>query len=173
MKHPTAGRAFLAALAAAAPIAAAAQPGSGTVYRCPGNPVLYTDQLSAKEAIAKGCRTIEGAPITIVETPRPRPTTSPPARPGGSASPPGSRIDPADQRARDGERRSILQAELNREEARLADLRREYNDGQPERLGSERNYQKYLDRVEELKAGIARKENDIASIRRELGKLPP
>ena len=35
-----------------------------------------------------------------------------------------------------------------------------------------RNYQKYLDRVAELKAAIARNESDIAGIRRELGRLP-
>ena len=39
----------------------------GTVYRCPGPPVLYTDALSAKEAIEKGCRTIEGTPITVIQ----------------------------------------------------------------------------------------------------------
>jgi len=32
-------------------------------------------------------------------------------------------------------------------------MQKEFNNGQPERLGSERNYQKYLDRVEEMKAG--------------------
>jgi hypothetical protein len=36
-------------------------------------------------------------------------------------------------------------------------------------LGPEhRNHQKYLDRVAELKASIARNENDIAGIQREL-----
>lgn len=38
-------------------------------------------------------------------------------------------------------------------------------------MGSEaRNHQKYLDRVAELKASIARNLSDIASIRRELGR---
>ena len=61
---------------------------------------------------------------------------------------------------------------MRREEDRLADLRREYNNGEPERQGNERNYQKYLDRVADLKSSIARKEGDIAAIKRELGKLP-
>lgn len=51
-------------------------------------------------------------------------------------------------------------------------MKREYNNGEPERLGNERNYQKYLDRVAEMKSGIARKEADIAAIKRELAKLP-
>jgi hypothetical protein len=65
-----------------------------------------------------------------------------------------------------------LREHLAGEEQRLAELQKEYNNGEPERLGSERNYQKYLDRVAELKAGIARKEADIAAIKREIGKLP-
>jgi hypothetical protein len=52
-------------------------------------------------------------------------------------------------------------------------MQKEYNNGEPERLGDERNYQKYLDRVADLKAGLARKESDIAAIKRELSKLPP
>ena len=70
-------------------------------------------------------------------------------------------------------RAASCENELRRDEERLAELRKEYNNGEPERLGSERNYQKYLDRVADLKAAIARKEGDVAAIRRELSKLPP
>jgi hypothetical protein len=146
-----------------------------TVYRCPGPPVLYTDALSATEARDKGCRAIEGAPVTVVQAPR-RPAATPAA--GGSApkagatAPGGERVDPAAQRARDADARRILQDELAREEQRLAEMLREYNNGEPERRGDERNYQKYQERVAELRAGILRKEADIAAIRRELGKLP-
>jgi chromosome segregation ATPase len=82
-------------------------------------------------------------------------------------------VDPVSQRARDSDSRRILEGELRREEERLAELKREYNNGEPERLGNERNYQKYLDRVADLKSSIARKESDIAAIKRELAKLPP
>jgi hypothetical protein len=141
------------------------------VYRCPGNPVLYTDALTPEEARDRGCRTIEGAPITIVQTPKPRP--APPAAASTPARPASARIDPNLQRERDSDARRILTEELRREEEKLAELKREYNDGQPERRGEERNYQRYLDRVEEMKAGIARKEADIAALKRELGKLAP
>ena len=53
----------------------------------------------------------------------------------------------------------------------MAALRKEFNDGQPERRGDERNYQKYLDRIEEMKAALTRKEADVAALRRELGKF--
>jgi hypothetical protein len=147
------------------------------VYRCPGNPVLYTDQLTAREAQDRGCRTIDGAPITIVPTARPRPPAS--AAPVAAATTPqasgggNSRIDPAEQRARDTDARRILESELRREEERLAQMQREFNNGEPERRGDERNYQKYIERVGEMRAAIARKESDVAAIRREIGKLPP
>jgi hypothetical protein len=139
------------------------------VYRCPGPPVLYTDALSVQEAKEKGCRTIESAPVTVIQgRTRPLPTAS--AAGGKTAD---GRIDPATQRARDSDARRILEDELRREQGGLADLQREYNNGEPERRGDERNFQRYLDRVAELKAGIARKEADIAAIRRELTKLAP
>jgi hypothetical protein len=140
--------------------------GESHLYRCPGD--LYTNSLSAKEAQEKGCRTLEGAPITIIA----------PAKRAGAAAVPSrqpsdNRIDPALQKARDSDARRILEAELRREETRLAELRKEYNAGEPERRGDERNYQKYLDRTAELKASIARKENDVAAIKRELAKVAP
>ncbi len=151
---------------------------AGAVYRCPGPPVLYTDALTADEARERGCRTIEGAPITIVQSPRPRPAASsasgPAPAPGAATGRPGDpKVDPAAQRQRDSDARRILEAELRREEDRLAGLKREYNNGEPERRGDERNYQNYLDRVAQMKAGITRSESDIGALKRELGKLPP
>jgi hypothetical protein len=143
---------------------------SGNVYRCPGPPVLYTDQLSAQEAKDKGCRPVEGTPITVIQSRPPAPKANAEAN---AARPAEARVDPAAQRARDSDARRILQTELRREEERLAELKREYNNGEPERRGDERNYQKYLDRVADMKAGIARKESDVAAIKRELAKLPP
>jgi len=154
-------------LAWACSCAAVAAPtlAQGTVYRCPGNPVLYTDQLTAKEANDKGCRTIEGAPITVMQTVKPRPAAASAVRGEGS------KVSAADQRARDSDARRILETELRREEEKLAALKKDYNNGEPDRQGDERNYQKYLDRVAEMKASIQRKESDIASIKREIDKL--
>jgi hypothetical protein len=90
-----------------------------------------------------------------------------------ASRPADQRVDPNDQKARDHDKRRILESELRREEERLAGLRQEYNNGQPERRGEEKNYQKYLDRTAELKAGIERSESDIAALKRELSKLPP
>lgn len=149
------------------PLLGAAQ---SVVYRCPGPPVLYTDALSAKEAADKGCKSIEGAPVSVVQGPRPKPPAATPATAsaGGNDS---ARIDSNTQRARDSDRRNVLQAELTEAERRLADLKAEYNGGNPERRGDERNYAKYQERVVSLKAQLARQESDIQAIRREMGKL--
>jgi hypothetical protein len=148
------------------PFLALAQ-GSKPVYRCPGNPVLYTDAMTPQEAKEKGCRTLEGAPINVIAAPKARA-----AAPASGPRPADAKVDPADQRARDSDARRILETELRRDEAQLAQMLKEYNNGEPERLGDERNYQKYLDRVAQMKAAIARKESDVAALRRELGKLP-
>ena len=142
------------------------------VYRCPGPPVLYTDAISSAEAQKQGCRTIEGAPVTVIQSTPPRRSPARAATAAPAERPSDSRVDPEEQRRRDSDARRILEAELKREQDRLAALQKEYNNGEPERLGSERNYQRYLDRVAEMKAGIERKEADIAAIKRELAKLP-
>ena len=151
---------------------AAAVHAANTVYRCPGN--IYTDTISAKEANERGCRTLEGVPITVIQSIRPRPPEGKPlpAQGAASARPSEAKVDPNDQRARDNDARRILETELKAEIERLAALQQEYNNGEPERRGDERNYQKYIERAAELKASIARKESDIAALRRELAKLP-
>lgn len=143
-----------------------------SVYRCPGN--LYTDQITQKEAAERGCKTLDGALVTVIQGPRRAGSAAvaPSSGPANAASRAEARIDPADQRARDRDARRILEDELRKEEAKLATLRTEYNGGSPERRGDERNYARYQERVAELKASIDRKEADIAAIRRELAKLP-
>ena len=84
------------------------------VYRCPGN--LYTDALSAKEAAAKGCKTLDGAPITVIQSVIPKGGAR--AAPSGSGAG-GEKVSSDDQKARDADRRKILEAELRKEEAVL------------------------------------------------------
>ena len=127
------------------------------IYRC-GNE--YTNTVS--EAQAKNCKLISGGNVTVIQAVKPPP--------GKSSA---SRGDSADQRAKDSDARLILEAELKKAEAKQAELLREYNNGEPERQGPEtRNNQKYLDRVAELKAAIARNDSDIAGIKRELDRAP-
>ncbi len=151
----------------AVPALGAETPDSTVMYRCPGND--YKNTITAKEAERLGCKRIEGAPVTIIQMTKPRAATPVPAAGGGSAV----RVDPVAQRARDSDARRILEGELRAEEEKLAVMQKEFNNGQPERQGDEKNFQKYLDRVNDMRAAIARKLTDIAALQREIKKLPP
>ncbi len=153
-------------------LASAGTASAGPVYRCPGPPsVSYTDQITPQQARERSCKELEGSPVTVVQPNKPRPVAAAASPAAASASRPDQRVDPKEQRERDADARRILEAELRKEEDKLASLRKEYGNGEPERRGDEKNFQRYLDRVEELKQSIARKEADIAAIKRELTKF--
>lgn len=144
----------------------------GRIFRC-GN--TYTNDVA--EAKTKSCKLVEGGYITVVEGTRVQGGSgngNAPVKVAAAAqSSAGARVDAADQKARDSDARQILESELKKAEVRQAELTKEFNNGEPDKQGAEgRNYQKYLDRVAELKASIARTENDIAGIKRELGRVP-
>lgn len=138
------------------------------IYRC-GNE--YTN--NAEVAKSRGCKPMEGGNITVIQGPAPQRTVAPSA-PRSSSAPArngNTRTDSAEQRARDSDARAILETELRRAEERLAEAKKAYADGEPEKQGIEsRNYQRYLDRVAELKAALARAESDVTSIRNELNR---
>jgi hypothetical protein len=162
-------------VAAACVVASVAQAQSGSssvVYRCPGNVYTSDRELTAKLAEEKGCKSIEGTPVTVIQSQRPRPSATP--VPASGARPSGEgKVEPSQQRARDSDARRILEDELKKEEDKLGELQKEYNGGNPERRGDERNFQKFQERVAELKAAVGRKESDIAAIKRELVKISP
>ena len=136
------------------------------MYRCDNN--YYTN--STADPKARGCKPLEGGNVTVVQGTRPAAAGVQPVK-VAAATQAGQRVESGDQRARDSDARQILESELKKAEARQAELNREYNNGEPDKQGGEaRNYQKYIDRVAELKASIARNESDMAGIRRELGR---
>jgi len=150
----------------AVPALGAEKADASVMYRCPGND--YKNTITAKEAEKLGCKRLDGAPVTVIQMTKPRAGTAGPAASAGNV-----RVDPVAQRARDSDARRILENELRVEEEKLAAMQKEFNNGQPERQGDEKNYQKYLDRVSDMRAAIARKQTDIAALQREIGKLPP
>jgi predicted lipid-binding transport protein (Tim44 family) len=145
------------------------------IYRC-GNE--YTNNVS--QAKAKGCKPVDGSGVTVIHGTRPSGGNAAaaaakpkPASSSASSAPAPARSDSAAQKARDSDARAILQGELNKAQARLAELKAEYNDGNPVRTALElRNPQGYPERVAKLKADITRQESDIAGIKRELDRLP-
>lgn len=136
------------------------------IFRC-GN--TYTND--AQQAQVQGCKAVEGGNVTVVEGTKVNGAAPARVATAASSSQPGQRIESQEQKARDADARLILEAELKKAESRQAELQKEWNSGEPERRGDERNYQKYLDRQAELKASIARNENDIAGLRRELSRV--
>lgn len=155
-------RALFAVLATAGAVVygtGPAQAAGDRIYRC-GNE--YTNTIA--EGNPKGCKLVEGGNVTVVQAVRPTPVKL-------ASNNNGARVDSSDQRARDADARAILEAELRKAQARQQELAVEYNNGDPEKRGDEhRNHQKYLDRVAELKAAIARNDSDMAGIQRELGR---
>ena len=142
------------------------------IYRCPGTPVEYIN--NAEQARSRGCTLIQGGNITVIEGTRPQPANGGAARrPTTAPRAGGERVDSAAQRARDSDARAILDTELRRAEERLAEAKKAYANGEPEKQGIEgRNHQLYLDRVAELKNAVGRAEADVEGIRREIARLP-
>ena len=49
-----------------------------------------------------------------------------------------------------------------------------FKQGEPDKQGAEgRNHQRYLDRVQALRSELVRQQADVASLQRELARLPP
>jgi hypothetical protein len=108
---------------------------------------------------ARGCRMLNVGPTNTVPTPK-QPT---------AAAPPGfPRVDGETQRQRDLDRRRILEQELAAEQKLLQQARNELAVQDSMRLGSERNYQRVLDRLEPYKKKVKLHEDNIANLRREL-----
>ncbi len=140
---------LLAADAAAQGVYVCVQPNGVREYRNTGDTTgcrrLATDTLSAIPA-----------PATVTHA---------------KADPSFPRIDSQVQKRRDQDRMQILLDEVRAEENKLADLRKEYQNGEPERQGNERNYAKYQERVATMKDEIARTEKNIEALKREIGHL--
>lgn len=137
---------------------------------------LCVDEHGKKEykntGTTNGCKKIDLPSLTTVPAPPKRAVTQTAAvKPTASASSDFPKIDSNTQRARDNDRRQILLDEMRSEEKKLANLRKEFNNGEPERRGDERNYAKYQERVATLKDDIGRSERNIEALKRELGNL--
>ena len=144
------------------------------IYRCvdAAGHKEYTDRKKGSQCVALDLPDpVIAAPARREAAPRPRaPATSAPA---ASAAPAGAfpRVGSAEQKARDADRRQILTDELNAEMQKLGVLRREFNNGEPERRGDERNYAKYQERVADLKTSIARSEQNVEALKREIANI--
>lgn len=146
------------------------------VYRCAGVGGGAPEYInSVKDAQQRKCQLISGGNVTVVKTiPYSKMTVrTPTPSASGTVQPRSAEGSSPEQRVRDSDSRGILEAELKKSEAKLAELQKEYNNGEPEKQGIEgKNHQRYLDRVNEMKESIARNQSDIAGLKREIARLP-
>ena len=123
----------------------------------------------------KGCKRIDLPGITTIpglpRKPATAVVTTAAVRPSATSPADFPRVDGVTQKARDNDRRQILLDEMRTEEQKLADLKKEFNGGEPERRGDERNYAKYQDRVASMKDELGRTEKNIDALKREINNL--
>lgn len=140
-------------------------PASAEVFKCVDQDghVTYTNDKSR----ARDCKVLSSdMPVSSV----PGPVAAPPAKPAAGGNFPSVSGD--QQKARDNDRRRILEAELETEMKNLEAARKALSEGEAVRLGDERNYQKYLDRIQGLKDNVALHERNVDALRKEISKLP-
>lgn len=139
------------------------------IFECmePSGNKLFTSD--PKEARAKGCKAMNLGPPNTISGTKPQ---SQPKPASGSASIPTPkdfpRVDKDTQKARDNDRRRLLEQELTNEEKLLAQAKKELAEQESVRLGSESNYQRVLNRLEPYKKKVSLHENNVANLKREL-----
>lgn len=121
------------------------------------------------DSYKSGCKTLDIQNSVPAPTPRKGGGAAPKAPVSTPADFP--KVDNAQQKVRDNDRREILNEELRTEEKKLAEMRKEFNNGEPERQGNERNYAKYQERVESMRDSIGRAEKNIEALRREIANI--
>ena len=123
------------------------------------------------KAEAKGCKLLVVAPPNTVASPKPASKgVSGESAKSASGSTPANfpKVDTETQKQRDNDRRKILDQELANEQKLLDQARKELSDQESQRLGSERNYQRVLERLEPFKKKVKLHEDNIANLKREL-----
>lgn len=113
---------------------------------------------------AKGCKLLDVGPVNTVPAPKPS---------GKSAPAPANfpKVDADTQKQRDADRRRILEQELANEQKLLDQAQKDLAEQESTRLGSEKNYQRVLDRLEPYQKKVKLHENNIANLQKELGNL--
>lgn len=134
------------------------------MYQCTdadGKP-LFTNIKSQ----AKGCKLLPDiGPFNTVPAPS--------KPPGKTAPAPANfpKVDANTQKQRDADRRRILEQELANEQKLLDQAQKDLAQQESIRLGSEKNYQRVLDRLEPYQKKVQLHQNNIANLKKELGNL--
>lgn len=149
-------RSPLALLFALLPLSASAQ----TIYKCVD---ANGSTTYASARLDKNCKVISSGAENALPAPKPKTATA--AGAAASPSPAGfPRVGEETQKARDGDRRHILEQELAGEQRNLEQARKELAEQEATRGGPSDRIAPYRDRV-------AQHERNIQAIQKELGNL--
>ena len=118
------------------------------------------------KADAKGCKQLTVTP-NVVSSP-PSGATGAKAGPTPEGFP---KVAPQVQQQRDNDRKKILETELVNEERNLQVGKKELAEQENTRLGSERNAQRMLDRIEPFQKKVKLHEDNIANLKKELANI--
>lgn len=110
---------------------------------------------------SKGAQKLNLEPINTVPSSKP------------NAQPPGNfpKVDAETQKGRDSIRRQVLEDELAQEMKQLDEAKKALAEAEATRLGDERNYQKFLDRVQPFKDAVADHKKNIDALKEEIAGL--
>ena len=159
MKQPTSlpFSIFFLALAVWLPVA----PARADIFKCLDSEghITYTNTTT------KNCKTLSLDPLP----------STPAAKGSAAAKNPSPatfpKVDESTQKARDTDRRRILENELTTEQKNLEEAKKQVLEQEAVRMGDERNYQKVLDRVQPFKDKVALHERNIVAIKKEIANL--
>lgn len=141
-------------------LAWAASPACADVFKCVDDDghVTYTN---AKPSPKSKCTALS----------RDQRVSTVPGR-ASAPSPPGfPKVDSDTQKARDNDRRKILERELATEQKNLEQAKKELAEQEAIRTGDERNYQRVIERLQPFKDRVALHERNIESLKKEMANL--
>ena len=146
------------------------QAAGGATYRCVDNAGRSTYTNVQEEMTGKKCIQVSRE-VSVVPVPKPAPPAARSASTNSDAKPPANRVDPQTQRARDNDRRRILQDELESAEKALAAARQKLAEQEAIRTGDEKNFQRVLDRLKPFQDEVRGAEDNVAALKREMANL--
>lgn len=148
-------RSLLASLLAALTLPATAQ----TIYKCTD---VNGGTLISNTRVDKNCKAIVSGPESTLPAPKPRPGAAANSTPAGFP-----KVGEDTQKARDGDRRHILEQELAGEQRSLEQARKELAEQESIRTAGDNRQ----DRILPYKDRVAQHERNIQAIQKELGGI--
>jgi hypothetical protein len=131
------------------------------IYKCAD----ADGHVTYSNVATKNCRKLNLDPVN---------TAAPPAGKAAVRTPTPStfpKVDDNTQKARDTDRRRILEGELSAEQKNLEQAKKELAEQEAVRTGDEKNYQRVLDRLQPFKDRVALHERNLEAIRKEIANL--